>query len=201
MWAAAALGLLVVVVAALARGRWRAWGCEAAFVARAWRGRRAVLGARGSLAQRFGRLARRRAARVFLRFEERSFTYGQAERESNRLANALLRAGGGGPLAPGRTAALLVANEPAFVWAWIGLAKLGVRTAFLGTALRAGALLHCLRACGATALLVAHGESGAAAGAGRRGGGRASGRGARANLQVRPGDPRETTHAWEQACS
>uniref|UniRef100_A0A8C8RF42 long-chain-fatty-acid--CoA ligase n=1 Tax=Pelusios castaneus TaxID=367368 RepID=A0A8C8RF42_9SAUR len=109
-----------------------------------------------SLAQRFARLARAAPDRLFLRYGEQRFSYGQAERASRRVANAL-RAwrGPGGPLLPGQTVALLVGNEPAFVWAWLGLAALGVAPAFLGTGLRRGALLHCLRSCGARALLVA----------------------------------------------
>ncbi|XP_039219171.1 solute carrier family 27 member 3 isoform X1 [Crotalus tigris] len=107
-------------------------------------------GGRASVAQRWGRLAAAAggAGRPFLRCEGRSFSYGRAEAESNRLGQALRGAGLGG-----RTAALLAGNEPFFVWAWIGLAKLGARPAFLGTALRPAALLHCLRACRARALL------------------------------------------------
>ncbi|KAF7235496.1 Solute carrier family 27 member 3, partial [Varanus komodoensis] len=108
------------------------------------------------VAQRFGPLARARAERVFVRYEGRSFTYGRAERESNRVANALLRLPPGAPPPrPGQAVALLVGNEPAFIWAWIGLAKLGAVPALLGTALRRGALLHCLRSCAARAILVA----------------------------------------------
>ncbi|XP_048365777.1 solute carrier family 27 member 3 isoform X2 [Sphaerodactylus townsendi] len=159
--AVAAVALLLLLLLLLVSvSRPAAWA-EVAFLARAWRGRRELLGEAGSsLAQRWGRLARSRPEKVFLRFEGRSFSYGQAERESNRVGQALRGwpggPAGGGPLQPGQTVALLVGNEPAFVWAWIGLAKLGVRAAFLGTALRRGALLHCLRACGARALLVAH---------------------------------------------
>uniref|UniRef100_A0A452GFI6 Long-chain-fatty-acid--CoA ligase n=1 Tax=Gopherus agassizii TaxID=38772 RepID=A0A452GFI6_9SAUR len=81
---------------------------------------------------------------------------GEVKYQVRRVANAL-RAwrGPGGPLRPGQTVALLVGNEPGFVWAWLGLAMLGAVPAFLGTALRRGALLHCLRGCGARALLVA----------------------------------------------
>ncbi|KAJ6656994.1 hypothetical protein lerEdw1_002995 [Lerista edwardsae] len=163
MWAAAgALALAAAALLALHRLlRPHAWA-DVAFLLRAARCRRRALRGSGSLAQRFGRLARARPERLFVRCEERSFTYGQAERESNRVANALRgwpgssEGGGGGPLLPGHTVALLVGNEPDFIWAWIGLAKLGVVPAFLGTALRRGALLHCLRACGARGLLVAH---------------------------------------------
>uniref|UniRef100_A0A8C5EZD0 long-chain-fatty-acid--CoA ligase n=1 Tax=Gopherus evgoodei TaxID=1825980 RepID=A0A8C5EZD0_9SAUR len=106
--------------------------------------------------KRFAGLARAAPERLFLRFEGQRVSYGQAARASRRVANAL-RAwrGPGGPLRPGQTVALLVGNEPGFVWAWLGLAMLGAVPAFLGTALRRGALLHCLRGCGARALLVA----------------------------------------------
>ncbi|KAM6434681.1 long-chain fatty acid transport protein 3 [Liasis olivaceus] len=143
--------LLLLLALALAGRRWPHARADLAFVGRALIcGGRLLRGRAGrrSVAQRFGRLAAARPARPFLRFEGRSFSYGQAERESNRVAQALRRA-----LLPGQAVALLVGNEPAFVWAWFGLAKLGAVPAFLGTALRPAALLHCLRACGARALL------------------------------------------------
>uniref|UniRef100_A0A8C7BQ19 long-chain-fatty-acid--CoA ligase n=1 Tax=Neovison vison TaxID=452646 RepID=A0A8C7BQ19_NEOVI len=42
-----------------------------------------------------------------------------------------------------------------FLWLWFGLAKAGLRTAFVPAALRRGPLLHCLRSCGARALVLA----------------------------------------------
>ncbi|XP_004629890.1 long-chain fatty acid transport protein 3 isoform X3 [Octodon degus] len=59
------------------------------------------------------------------------------------------------PLAPGATVALLLPSSPEFLWLWFGLAKAGLRTAFVPTALRRGPLLHCLRSCGARALVLA----------------------------------------------
>ncbi|XP_050786673.1 long-chain fatty acid transport protein 3 [Gopherus flavomarginatus] len=142
----------------LQRLLWPHLWADARFLLRALLCRRRVLrGAAGSsLAQRFAGLARAAPERLFLRFEGQRVSYGQAARASRRVANAL-RAwrGPGGPLRPGQTVALLVGNEPGFVWAWLGLAMLGAVPAFLGTALRRGALLHCLRGCGARALLVA----------------------------------------------
>ncbi|XP_060550256.1 long-chain fatty acid transport protein 3 isoform X1 [Pantherophis guttatus] len=156
-----ALGLAVLLLGLLALGLLGLLGllgsparADVAFVGRALAlGGRLALLERGSVAQRWGRLAGASgvSGRPFLRFEGRSFSYGRAERESNRLGQALRAAGLGG-----RTAALLAGNEPFFVWAWIGLAKLGARPAFLGTALRPAALLHCLRACRARALLASH---------------------------------------------
>ncbi|XP_040854904.1 solute carrier family 27 member 3 isoform X2 [Ochotona curzoniae] len=58
-------------------------------------------------------------------------------------------------LAPGATVALLLPASPEFLWLWFGLAKAGLRTAFVPTALRRGPLLHCLRTCAARALLLA----------------------------------------------
>ncbi|XP_061462230.1 long-chain fatty acid transport protein 3 [Rhineura floridana] len=154
----AAAGLLGLALVLLGPHAW----ADVAFLARAWRCRRRLLqgkaGGSLSLAQRFERLCRARPGKVFVRYEARGFTYGQAEGESNRVARALRGPlpGGQPPLLPGQTVALLVGNEPAFIWAWIGLSKLGAVPAFLGTALRRGALLHCLHACGARAILVAH---------------------------------------------
>ncbi|XP_067395395.1 long-chain fatty acid transport protein 3 [Emydura macquarii macquarii] len=160
MYLAGAVAAALAALLCLQRRRWPHLWPDLAFLLRALLCRRRLLRAAGpggsSLAQRVACLARAAPERPFLRFEERRWSYGQAERASRRVANAL-RAwrGPGGPLRPGQTVALLVGNEPAFVWAWLGLAKLGVAPAFLGTGLRRRALLHCLRGCGARALLVA----------------------------------------------
>ncbi|XP_013363678.1 PREDICTED: long-chain fatty acid transport protein 3 [Chinchilla lanigera] len=74
-----------------------------------------------------------------------------AERGDERAAGAAAAA----PLAPGATVALLLPSSPEFLWLWFGLAKAGLRTAFVPTALRRGPLLHCLRSCGARALVLA----------------------------------------------
>ncbi|XP_032701071.1 solute carrier family 27 member 3 isoform X2 [Lontra canadensis] len=128
-----------------------------------------------SLAWRLAELARQRPAHIFLVHGPRRFSYAEAERESNRAARAFLRARGWGagpsggaeaeqaagvagaaaPLAPGDTVALLLPACPEFLWLWFGLAKAGLRTAFVPAALRRGPLLHCLRSCGARALVLA----------------------------------------------
>lgn len=134
-----------------------------------------------SLAWRLAQLARQRPTHIFLIHGARRFSYAEAERESNRAARAFLRArgwdaelGGGAederaagvagaaaPLAPGATVALLLPACPEFLWLWFGLAKAGLRTAFVPAALRRGPLLHCLRSCGARALVLAPGKAGA----------------------------------------
>lgn len=113
-----------------------------------------------------------RTARAFLRARgwvggRRGSGRGSAE-EGARVAPAAVDAAAGGttapPLAPGATVALLLPAGPEFLWIWFGLAKAGLRTAFVPTALRRGPLLHCLRSCGASALVLATGKA-----AGRRG--------------------------------
>ncbi|XP_017694076.1 PREDICTED: long-chain fatty acid transport protein 3 [Lepidothrix coronata] len=130
---------------------------DLAFAVRAARCRRRAGGGPGggpggSVAARFLRLARAAPARPFLRGRGGSQPLGGAARAVARVANALraLRA----PPGPGDTVGLLVGNEPRFVWGWFGLAALGARPAFLGTALRPAGLRHCLRGCGARAVLV-----------------------------------------------
>nr|KAF6398027.1 hypothetical protein HJG63_017803 [Rousettus aegyptiacus] len=81
-------------------------------------------------------------------------------REGERVAGssaarAAWEGDGAVPLAPGATVALLLPARPEFLWLWFGMAKAGLRTAFVPTALRRGPLLHCLRSCGARALVLA----------------------------------------------
>ncbi|VFV33812.1 very long-chain acyl-synthetase [Lynx pardinus] len=45
-------------------------------------------------------------------------------------------------------------NEPAYVWLWLGLAKLGCAMSCLNSNIRAKSLLHCFQCCGAKVLLV-----------------------------------------------
>lgn len=74
----------------------------------------------------------------------------------SREARAAREGGdGAAPLAPGATVALLLPAGPEFLWLWFGLAKAGLRAAFVPTALRRGPLRHCLRSCGASALVLA----------------------------------------------
>ncbi|XP_036906618.1 solute carrier family 27 member 3 isoform X2 [Sturnira hondurensis] len=104
-----------------------------------------------------------RAARAFLRARgwggvsgcasggarEGEGAVGSGEAQAARDGN------GAAPLAPGATVALLLPASPEFLWLWFGLAKAGLCTAFVPTALRRGPLLHCLRSCGASALVLA----------------------------------------------
>ncbi|XP_037546291.1 very long-chain acyl-CoA synthetase-like isoform X2 [Nematolebias whitei] len=88
--------------------------------------------------------------KTFLVFEDSSYTYSQADRESNKVARALQTHT---HLKEGDTVALFLGNEPQFVWVWLGLAKLGCVASLLNTNIRSKSLLHCFSCCEAKVLI------------------------------------------------
>lgn len=86
----------------------------------------------------------------FLLFEGGSCSYRQADRESSKAARALAAQG---RLRGGDTVALFLANEPLFVFLWLGLAKLGCTAALLNHNIRSKSLLHCFSCCSAKVLV------------------------------------------------
>ncbi|KAL7879302.1 hypothetical protein AOLI_G00102760 [Acnodon oligacanthus] len=99
---------------------------------------------------RFEEQVARQPDRTFLVFGRETFSYGAADRRSNRLARAL-RAHAA--LRAGDTAALFLPNEPDFLFAWLALAKLGCAAALLNDNIRSASLLHCFRCSGAKVLI------------------------------------------------
>ncbi|KAE8297497.1 Very long-chain acyl-CoA synthetase [Larimichthys crocea] len=93
----------------------------------------------------------RQPHKKFLLFEESSYTYIQADKESNRVARALSQHAN---LKEGDTVALFMGNQPLFVWFWLALAKLGCTAALLNYNVRSKSLLHCFSCCEAKALVV-----------------------------------------------
>uniref|UniRef100_A0A3Q3WP68 long-chain-fatty-acid--CoA ligase n=1 Tax=Mola mola TaxID=94237 RepID=A0A3Q3WP68_MOLML len=94
--------------------------------------------------------AKRHPSKTFLHFEGREYSYGEVDGQSNKVARALRAAAG---LKEGETVALFLANEPGFVWTWLGLAKLGCPAALLNFNIRAKSLLHCFSCCGAKVIV------------------------------------------------
>ncbi|XP_004639065.1 very long-chain acyl-CoA synthetase isoform X2 [Octodon degus] len=97
----------------------------------------------------FQEQARRVPHKIFLRYGDQVLTYAQVDRRSNQVARALHGLG----LRQGDCVALFMGNEPAYVWLWLGLAKLGCPMACLNYNIRAKSLLHCFQCCGAKVLL------------------------------------------------
>lgn len=93
--------------------------------------------------------------KTFVLFEGSSFTYSQADKESNRVARALLKHAN---LKEGDTVALFMENEPNFVWLWLALSKLGCTVSFLNNNIRSKSLLHCFCCCDAKVLIAGAGK-------------------------------------------
>jgi fatty-acyl-CoA synthase len=96
---------------------------------------------------------RRREDHPFVLFEGRSVSYGEYNREANRIAHWGLEQG----LHAGDVVALLMQNRPEYLSVWAGLAKIGVTTALINTNLTGSALAHALEA-GGTRRLIAGAE-------------------------------------------
>ncbi|XP_054467932.1 long-chain fatty acid transport protein 6 [Anoplopoma fimbria] len=95
--------------------------------------------------------AQRIPNKPFVIYEGRVHTYRDVELRSNRLANVFLERV---KLRRGDCVALLMNNEPDFLCAWFGLAKVGCSVAFLNTNIKSKSLLHCFNCCGAKTLVV-----------------------------------------------
>ncbi|XP_070828191.1 long-chain fatty acid transport protein 2-like [Chaetodon trifascialis] len=89
--------------------------------------------------------------KTFLHFEGREYSYGEVDKQSNKVARALQAEA---RLKEGDPVALFLANEPSFVWIWLGLAKLGCPAALLNYNIRSKSLLHCFSCCGAKVIIV-----------------------------------------------
>ncbi|KAM9375845.1 long-chain fatty acid transport protein 2-like [Pholidichthys leucotaenia] len=103
-----------------------------------------------SIVDGFSDAARRHPDKIFMHFEGQVHTYSEVDRRSNKLARALrdeVR------LKEGDAVALFLPNEPAYVWTWLGLAKLGCPAALLNINIRSKSLLHCFSCCGAKVII------------------------------------------------
>lgn len=100
--------------------------------------------------------AKRHPSKTFLRFEGREYSYGEVDKQSNKVARALQAEA---RLKEGDPVALFLANEPSFVWTWLGLAKLGCPAALLNFNIRSKSLLHCFSCCGAKVIIASAGKT------------------------------------------
>lgn len=90
----------------------------------------------------------------FIVFDSETYSYTYTDKRSNRIANALQSHPG---YKAGDTVALFMGNEPAFMFTWLALAKLGSPVALLNHNIRTKCLLHCFNCCKANVLIAASG--------------------------------------------
>lgn len=96
--------------------------------------------------------ARRTPGAPALRFEDEVISFGELDAEASRYAH-WARAHGVGR---GDVVALFMENRPEYLYAWLGLAKLGAVGALINTHLRGQALAHTLRLADAKLHVVGH---------------------------------------------
>uniref|UniRef100_A0A8C4GGK5 Long-chain-fatty-acid--CoA ligase n=1 Tax=Dicentrarchus labrax TaxID=13489 RepID=A0A8C4GGK5_DICLA len=90
--------------------------------------------------------------KLFIVFENEGYSYKYTDTRSNKTANALQSHPG---YKVGDTVALFMGNEPAFMFTWLALAKLGSPVALLNHNIRNKSLLHCFNCCRAKVLIAA----------------------------------------------
>ncbi|XP_056134132.1 long-chain fatty acid transport protein 2-like [Lampris incognitus] len=105
-----------------------------------------------SLLDRFLDRVAARPQKPFIVFENSTYTYGDADEQSNKVARALQTHAG---VKAGDSVALFLGNEPFFIWMWLGIAKLGCTAALLNSNIRSKSLLHCFSCCDAKVLVAA----------------------------------------------
>ncbi|NXQ27475.1 S27A2 synthetase, partial [Alaudala cheleensis] len=105
----------------------------------------------------FRQHARSRPRHPLLLFQDEVYTFQDLEKLSNKAAWAFSRRLG---LESGGTVAVLMPNEPGYLWTWLALAKLGCAMACLNCNVRGAALTHALGAAGARVMVASAGERG-----------------------------------------
>lgn len=122
------------------------------FLTYVWRRRRRPL---FLVLDRFLEQAAAHPNKTLVVFEKQRYTYTDADRISSKTANALRAQPG---YKAGDTVALFMGNEPAFIFTWLALTKLGSPVSFLNHNIRSKSLLHCFHCCKATVLIAASGQ-------------------------------------------
>ncbi|KAG2470483.1 S27A2 synthetase, partial [Polypterus senegalus] len=104
-----------------------------------------------SVLDRFLDMVNKHPDKPHIIFEHKTYTYRDMDKQSNKVARVLKEHVG---VKRDDVVALFLSNEPAFIWFWLGSAKLGCAAAFLNYNIRAKSLLHCFACCGAKVLIV-----------------------------------------------
>ncbi len=103
-----------------------------------------------TLAERVEASAVEFAQRPCIRYGAQHYTYAQANACMNQVAHAGQALG----LRRGDVVALCMENRPAFLFAWLGLAKIGVKLVFLNTNVSGKPLVHAIEITGAQLILI-----------------------------------------------
>jgi acyl-CoA synthetase (AMP-forming)/AMP-acid ligase II len=103
-----------------------------------------------TLPHQFERHAARQPDHPFVVYQDRSFTYGEANALVNRHAHAYKALG----LKKGDVVALLMENRPEFYWHFLAMGKLGIVVSLINTHINGDALAHAIRICNPKRVIV-----------------------------------------------
>ncbi|KAF9929573.1 hypothetical protein FBU30_001468 [Linnemannia zychae] len=103
-----------------------------------------------NLTHRFDGSYQKYPDRVALIFEGRSYTYREINHASNKIGNWLLSKG----VKRGDIVSLFMLNKPEFIFAWLGINKIGATGAFINTNLAGKPLTHSLKTASAAMLIM-----------------------------------------------
>lgn len=109
--------------------------------------------AKKTLADVFDDTVRTYPNKVFIVFHDNSYTYKDVDKKANQVARAAIEMG----LQAGDIVAVMMYNEPAFVWTYLGLQKIGIQQALINHNLRSKSLAHCIKVCDPKVLVIGQG--------------------------------------------
>lgn len=92
--------------------------------------------------------------KTFIIFEDRHFSYEYVDAMSNRVANLAIT----WDLPLHTPVAMMIENEPAFLWTFFGLRKAGLSAAFINFHLKGNPLVHSLKVSEAPVLIIGQGD-------------------------------------------
>ncbi|XP_060577290.1 long-chain fatty acid transport protein 2-like isoform X2 [Ruditapes philippinarum] len=98
----------------------------------------------------FERDVEKHPKKAFVIFEDRVYSYEFMNDQANKVANIAAKWG----LKVGECVAIMIENEPSFIWTFLGLQKLGIAVAFINYNIKGQPLVHTIRACEAKVLIV-----------------------------------------------
>lgn len=98
----------------------------------------------------FERTLKFHANKTMVVFEGRSYTFADANRISNQMANFFLMQG----IKPNDVVALVISNSPEFIWIFLALRKIGAVPSLLNHSLQGKGLIHSIRICDPRMILV-----------------------------------------------
>ncbi|CAG5126974.1 unnamed protein product [Candidula unifasciata] len=107
------------------------------------------------LIDKFEKMVQESPRKTFIIFDDNHYTYEYVDQMACRVANIAKSWG----LGPRDCVAMMIQNEPAFIWTFLGLQKLGVAVAFINHNLRAHSLVHSVLAADPGYLIVGAGDA------------------------------------------